>query len=84
MSTTFEVLKPGVTEYTGGDSVIEVAFCHNIGKGKVAIDWKNELAPLLPDETPVIALDNSSQEVDTIGDLKWLRQYGNFTSEIKP
>ena len=56
MSTTFGVeIK---------DDVIEVAFRSN------GMRFINELAHLLPDDTPVIALDNSQQGVYTIGDIK--------------
>ena len=56
MSTTFGVeIK---------DDVIEVAFRSN------GMRFINELAHLLPDDTPVIALDNSQQGVYTIGDVK--------------
>jgi hypothetical protein len=56
MSTTFGVeIK---------DDVIEVAFRSN------GMRFINELAHLLSDDTPVIALDNSQQGVYTIGDVK--------------
>ena len=56
MSTTFGVeIK---------DDVIEVAFRSN------GMRFTNELAHLLPDNTPVIAMDNSQQGVHTIGDIK--------------
>ncbi len=32
--------------------------------------FTNKLAQMLPDETPVIALDNGQQGVHTIGDIK--------------
>ena len=56
MSTTF-----GVDIF---DEVIEVAFRSN------GMRFINKLAHLLPDDTPVIALDNSQQGVHTIGDVK--------------
>ena len=56
MSTTFGVEIKG--------DMIEVAFRSN------GMRFINKLAYLLPDETPVIALDNSQQGVYTIGDVK--------------
>ena len=56
MSTTFGVEIKG--------DMIEVAFRSN------GMRFINKLAYLLPDETPVIALDNSQQGVHTIGDVK--------------
>jgi len=34
------------------------------------IFWTNELASMLPDDTKVIPLDNTSQGIYTIGDIK--------------
>ena len=84
MSTTFAVLKPqysildinDVDELDG--KTIEVAFMSGKRGGGVNIEWKNELAPMLPDDTPVVALDNTCQGVYNIGDLKKLK------SESKP
>ena len=61
MSTVFGVAikKDGEIE-----DVVEVAFRSN------GMRFTNTLAQLLPDETPVIALDNSQQGVHTIGDIK--------------
>jgi len=60
MSTTF-----GVNIKNGDqDEVVEVAFRSN------GMRFTNALAHLLPDDTPVIALDNSQQGVYTIGDIK--------------
>ena len=56
MSTTFGVDIKG--------DMVEVAFRSN------GMRFINKLAYLLPDETPVIALDNSQQGVYTIGDVK--------------
>ena len=62
MSTTFGVkIKENDT---GMGDIIEVAFRSN------GMRFINKLAHLLPDETPVIALDNSQQGVYTIGDIK--------------
>jgi hypothetical protein len=56
MSTTFGVEVK--------DNVVEVAFRSN------GMRFINELAELLSDDTPVIALDNTPQGVYTIGDVK--------------
>jgi len=58
MSTTFGVKIPGY------DEIEEVAFR---GGGL----WvKNPVILLCPDETPLIAMDNTNQGIDTVGDLK--------------
>jgi len=57
MSTTF-----GVKTSTG--KIIEVAFRAS------GMRWKSPLAELLPNDTPVIPLDNSAQGIHTIGDIK--------------
>jgi hypothetical protein len=78
MSTTFGVLKP---EYSIldikdveelDDKVIEVAHRYGAAGGGVNIHWLHPLASLLPDDTIVFALDNTSQGVESIGDLKRL------------
>ena len=56
MSTTFGVEVK--------DNVVEVAFRSN------GMRFINELAELLPDDTPVIPLDNTAQGIHTIGDVK--------------
>ena len=56
MSTTFGVKVK--------DDIVEVAFRSN------GMRFINALAHLLPDDTPVIPLDNTSQGVHTIGDVK--------------
>ena len=61
MSTTFGVAIKNNNEI---EDVVEVAFRSN------GMRFTNPLAQLLPDETPVIALDNSQQGVHTIGDIK--------------
>jgi hypothetical protein len=66
MSTTFGIVIPTKEN----EEPIEIAHRHGIGNGKVAIDWLNPLAYLLPDDTPVIPLDNTAQGVYTIGDIK--------------
>jgi len=62
MSTTFGVaIKNNNAEI---EDVVEIAFRSN------GMRFTNTLAQLLPDETPVIALDNTQQGVYTIGDIK--------------
>ena len=62
MSTVFGVaIKNNNDEI---EDVVEVAFRSN------GMRFTNPLAQMLPDETPVIALDNSPQGVHTIGDIK--------------
>ena len=61
MSTTFGVAIKNNNEI---EDVVEVAFRSN------GMRFTNKLAQMLPDETPVIALDNSQQGVHTIGDIK--------------
>ena len=61
MSTTFGV---SIKNNNKIEDVVEVAFRSN------GMRFTNPLAQLLPDETPVIALDNSQQGVHTIGDIK--------------
>jgi hypothetical protein len=62
MSTTFGV--EIINDDAGIGEVVEVAFRSN------GMRFINPLAHLLPDDTPVIALDNTSQGVYTIGDIK--------------
>ncbi len=71
MSTTFGVKIPGV------DEPIEVAFRSAIGGGKSHTSWINPLAVLLPNETPVEALDNTNGGIYTIGDIKEVVQEQN-------
>jgi hypothetical protein len=73
MATTFGIKVPS-------GEVIPVA--HRFGNGKVAITWLSEFAFLLPYTTPVIAIDNSAQGVDTIGDLRMLDMKENNVSDI--
>ncbi len=73
MSTTFGVIRPGVNmdeDLDDDDKYIVVA------RRSSLIHWVNELAPLLPQETPVHALDNTDQGVLTIRDLKKLINEG--------
>lgn len=57
MSTTFAVKTPE-------GKLVEVAFRSN------DIHFTNDIAMLLPDETSVFPLDNTSQGIDNIGDIK--------------
>lgn len=59
MSTTFGLIIP-----SSGEEV-EIAFRSSNG-----ICFTNPLAELLPDDLPVIPLDNSAQGIHTIGDIK--------------
>ena len=77
MSTTFGIHKhiykeiiieddcPIIDDDTDNDFIV-VAFRGNT----VGISWRNELAPFLPDEMKVYALDNTQQGIYTIGDIK--------------
>ena len=58
MSTTFGV------EIKDSEELIKVAFRSN------GMRFINKLGHLLPDDTPVIAMDNSQQGAYTIGDIK--------------
>ena len=58
MSTTFGV-------DIDSDEPVDVA--HRTSAG---IIWVNKLAHLLPDDTKVIALNNTAQGIHTIGDIK--------------
>ena len=44
--------------------IVNVAFRSSWG-----ISWKNPIAPFLPPETKVYPLDNSHQDIYTIGDI---------------
>ena len=59
MSTTFGVKIPQTNE------IKEIAFRSSAG-----MRWLNALGQLLPDNTKVIALDNSAQSIETVGDIK--------------
>lgn len=61
MSTTFGV---EIKNIIGIEKVVEVAFRSN------GMRFINSLAHLLPDDTPVIPLDNTAQGIHTIGDVK--------------
>lgn len=60
MSTTFGVKINGEP----GEDIIEVA------RRIRGIEFTNEIAYLLPDETPVIPMNNDAQGIYTIGDIK--------------
>jgi hypothetical protein len=62
--------------------VIPLAHRFGIPNGKVGITWLSEFALLLPATTPVIAMDNSAQGVDTIGDLRMLDVKEHNVSDV--
>ena len=62
MSTTFGIK---IKDAFDNEQIVEVAFRSSYG-----IKWKNNLAQLLPDETPVIPMDNTAQGIYTIKDIK--------------
>ena len=65
MSTTFGVrINRKIIPTMATDEIVEVSFRSN------GMRFTNELAHLLSDDTPVIALDNTPQGVYTIGDVK--------------
>jgi hypothetical protein len=64
MSTTFGVKIPSTGE------VEPIARRVGIGNGKVEVWFTNPLAELLNDTLEVEAIDNSSQGIFTIGDIK--------------
>ncbi len=63
MSTTFGIEIPSLFD-EGELEIVEIAF-----RGST-IRWKSAIARALPDETPVIPLDNSAQGIFTIGDIR--------------
>lgn len=62
MSTTFAVKVPSLDEEY--EIEVEVAYRSR------TVSWKEPLAQLLPDNTPVIATDNTHQGIYTIGDIR--------------
>jgi hypothetical protein len=73
MSTTFGVKIEAKDNINNEEQIIEVAFRSS------HIRWINDIAKLLPDETPVIPLDNSAQGIFTIGDIrKQINEFGSF------
>ncbi len=63
MSTTFGIIVPSLIEEGEFETVV-VAFRSN------GIRFTNPIAHLLDEDTTVIALDNSQQGIQTIGDIK--------------
>lgn len=67
MSTIFGVRNPEYNpedEDSGEEEFFEVAF-----RSSYWI-WRNPLAQLLPDDMPVYPLDETTQGIKTIGDIK--------------
>lgn len=64
MSTTFGIIAPSL--YCKGETE-EVEVARQVSS---TVIWKDPLAQLLPDDTPVEALDNSAQGIYTIGDIR--------------
>jgi hypothetical protein len=64
MSTTFGVKIPSSGE------TIAVARRVGKGNGEVILFFTNELAELLPDDTELVAMDNTNQGINTIGEFK--------------
>ena len=58
MSTTFGIVV---------DELYEIEIAKRVNK---SIRWINPIAKLLPDSQKVIPLDNTSQGIKTIGDIK--------------
>ena len=73
MSTTFAIKVK--------NKEIEVARRRGIGNGEVAIIWLNDLVEILPDETPVVPIDNSPQGVETLSDLRYLHIHHKFKKD---
>ena len=63
MSTTFGIRIPHL------ETTVEVAHRHGIGNHRVQIDILNPLIYLLPTDTKVIPLDNTSQGIHTVNDI---------------
>ena len=63
MSTIFAIISEETKE------PIEIAHRYNIGQGKVAIKALHPVLPLLNEDLEVVAIDNSSQGINTIGDI---------------
>ena len=77
MSTTFGIPIRKIDIELGNDdgiydyideSFFEKVWLRSYGVG--GCRWLNNVAPLLPDDTKVYALDNSHQGIYTIGDIK--------------
>jgi hypothetical protein len=63
MSTTFGIEIPSLFDENELE-IVEVAFRSSF------VRWKSAIARALPDDTPVIPLDNSAQGIYTIGDIR--------------
>jgi hypothetical protein len=63
MSTTFAVKIPS------SGLVKPVARRIGVGNGEVHMWFTEPLAELLPPETPLISMDNTSQKILTVGDI---------------
>lgn len=72
MSTTFGIKVPTPNE--GVVQIVKIAHRYGIGNGQVVVTWLNSLVHILPDEHPVIAIDNTPQGVETLGDLRRLNK----------
>jgi len=67
MKTIFGVKVPSLF-ITDAERTIEIAFMN-----EVAV-WKNPLAQLLPNDTPVVVIDGDDKGIKTIGDIKKIIQ----------
>ena len=87
MSTTFAIIK----ENREGEKVrFDIAHRRSIGGGKCGIKWYNinsvlDAILMLNGYTdkkniPVVAMDNTAQGVETIGDLITLDEHGSLTN----
>ena len=75
MSTTFGIIMgEGDQEET-----IEIAHRRGVGVGQCEIRWKCKMAKFLPNDTGIIALDNTPQGIETIGDIKRIIDNDGFT-----
>ena len=67
MSTTFGIIMGEDNQ----EETIEIAHRRGRGFGQgVEIRWLCKMAKFLPNDTGVIALDNTPQGIETIGDIK--------------
>jgi hypothetical protein len=64
MSTTFGIRIPSTNE------IKPIARRVGRGQGEVEVWFTERLAELLDDDLEVIAIDNSNQGINTIGDIK--------------
>lgn len=71
MSTTF-----GVKIFDG--SLKEIALRYYGGKDRGSVvQWRDPVYELLPEDLEVTAMDNTSQGVSTVGDLKKIQEENN-------